>query len=108
MTVCSILFPTGPHYLQGRSWAEVRDYARYRYGVRDDDVQHRPAGAPEGAAIEHVAGALNHDERRADEARGVANAAFAAGYRDAMATVITQWETMKFPDEFFTWLREQQ
>jgi hypothetical protein len=72
---CAVTTSTGTVYARGVSWAVVRDWARARWGVRDDDVQHRPDGAPEGVEVTHVAGPMGHDERRVDEARGVRRAA---------------------------------
>jgi hypothetical protein len=106
MLVCAINTVDGVIYATGRSWAEIRDYARYRYQVTDDDVQHRPEGAPSGVSVYLVTGALSHDERRADEQTSVANAGFVAGWRDAHRAIFELWETNATPVEFVTALRK--
>lgn len=79
MTICSIILPTTTLYAKGHNWAHVRDWARARYHVSDDHVQHRPDGAPAGVEVLSVEGTLSHDERRAEEMRSVRERA----WRDA-------------------------
>lgn len=72
--ICALNLPDGTiAYASGSSWAVVRDWARARYGIGNDDVQARHE-APEGVEVVEVQGPVGHDERRRLEMRGVRRA----------------------------------
>ncbi len=99
--ICALNLPDGTiAYASGSSWAVVRDYARGRWGLTNDDVQARHE-APEGVDVLDVAGPMSHDDRRADEARGVRLDARRAAFREVSA----QWMLHDAnADAFFVWL----